>query len=163
MASSTTCRRHTLTPRTLPHTLFTNTHCALSCNNILRGVNFRFAVSLSLSLFLVSAAANKIHTAAAAAAPILMALSDRPLSWCARKSSRQEGKREREKRGKGKRKKGRKNEELPNPPPRAAAGCDQRESIGHFSPIAVPFETSRACNRAFKCPPSTSTARFVKQ
>ena len=35
----------------------------------------------------------------------------------------------------------------PYPPPScAAAGCDQRESIGHFSPIAPLLQTSRACN-----------------
>ena len=151
MASTTTCPRHTLTPgRTHSHsvhTLYNSGYRAVTiCCSVISELQFGFAVSL-----VSAAAANKIHIGAAA--PILMALF---ITTRVPSVVNQAG---REK-GEGGTQKKRNYPLLASP---LRWFCDQRESIGHFSPIAVPFETSRACNRAFKCPPSTSTARFVKQ
>ena len=101
-------------------------------------------------LSLVSGAANKIHIAAA---PILMALfiPARRFPGVVNQASREKGK--------GDQKKGRNKEGTPPFCPRpspCAAGCDQRESIGHFSPIAPLLQTSRACNNvqmsSVQCP-----------
>ena len=101
-------------------------------------LQFGFAVSL-----VSAAAANKIHIGAAA--PILMALFiTTRVPSVVNQASREKGE------GGTKKKR---NYPLLASPPRWF--CDQRESIGHFSPIA-PLETSRACNNvqmsSVQCP-----------